>query len=374
MTTFETAYPAILEKIQLVNPVAYGSSRNYIDGAVSYLSPYISRGVISTKQALQNMVARGFKPRQMEKFVQELAWRDYFQRVGQIYPALYRTDLKQPQPKVNNHCIPTTVIKAETGIQGIDTAITQLYQMGYMHNHCRMYVASLCCNIAQSHWLAPSRWMYSYLLDADFASNACSWQWVAGAFSHKKYFADQQNINRYCRTSQQGSFLDVPYSTLENMDVPEVLRETSLCDLKTTLPEVVGLTLNPSKPTLLYNLYNLDPMWRKEEDTNRVFLLEPSHFNHHPVCQNTISFILQLAKNITGIQVWVGEFAGLQNQYPGTNFIFKEHPLFSHYKGVQDERDWMFPKVEGYYPSFFSSWKYCEKYLSDYTPQLTLFT
>mgnify|MGYP006195700273 CR=1 FL=1 len=60
-----------------------------------------------------------------------------------------------------------------------------------------MYLAAMVCNNAKSHWLTPARWMYYHLLDGDLASNALSWQWVAGTFSHKKYIANQQNINKY---------------------------------------------------------------------------------------------------------------------------------------------------------------------------------
>ncbi len=371
--SFETAYSDIVKNIQRVNPIAYANSRNYIDGAVTYLSPYISRGVTSTKQVLQAMVAAGHKPRQMEKFVQELAWRDYFQRVAQVHTRLFCTDIKQPKPQVAHEALPMAMLKANTGIQGIDTAIAQLYQTGYMHNHCRMYVASLACNITRSHWHTPSRWMYYHLLDADFASNACSWQWVAGAFSHKKYYADQQNINRYCHTAQSGTFLDVPYARLETMPIPETLAETTLPTLNTVLPPAQPITINPAKKTLVYNSYNLDPLWRAEEDVNRVLLLEPSHFQQLPISQPSLDFILQLAKNIPSIQVWVGEFADLRQLYPCAGFIFKEHPLFNHYQGQRDERDWMFTQVQGYYPSFFSYWKKCERYLADYNPQLTLF-
>jgi deoxyribodipyrimidine photo-lyase len=321
---------------------------------------------------LENVIARGYKPRQIEKFIQELAWREYFQRVAQVYPTLIYKDVKQPQQKVSNHAIPTAAVQGQTGIQGIDDAIAQLYNTGYMHNHCRMYVASLMCNIARCHWLLPSRWMYYHLLDADFASNACSWQWVAGAFSHKKYYADQQNINRYCFTNQHGSFLDVTYTLLETMPVPPALSKVGLLALDTPLPKATPLTFDGDKPTLIYNMYNLDPLWRNGADANRLLLLEPSHFDTLPVSEKTIGFILQLSKNIKGIQLYVGEFADLQKQYPGTAFIFKEHPLFAYYNGKADGRDWMFPEVQGYYPSFFSFWKKCEQYLKHYTIQLTL--
>jgi deoxyribodipyrimidine photo-lyase len=58
---FDTSYNAILEKIDTIDPIKYGRTRNYIDGDVSYLSPYISRGVISTKQILEIVLKKGYK-------------------------------------------------------------------------------------------------------------------------------------------------------------------------------------------------------------------------------------------------------------------------------------------------------------------------
>ena len=111
----------------------------------------------------------------------------------------------QAQVSVEHRGIPVSVTMGSTGIDGIDDAIRELYRTGYMHNHCRMYTASLTCNIARSHWHQPARWMYYHLLDGDWASNACSWQWVAGANSRKKYYANQQNVNTYTRTCQTGT-------------------------------------------------------------------------------------------------------------------------------------------------------------------------
>jgi deoxyribodipyrimidine photo-lyase len=98
--------------------------------------------------------------------------------------------------------------------------VEELKQTGYMHNHLRMYVAAIACNIGHSHWHLPARWMYYHLLDADWASNALSWQWVAGSFSSKKYYANQENINKYCHTQQRNTFLDVSYEAYETMPTP----------------------------------------------------------------------------------------------------------------------------------------------------------
>ena len=171
---FPTTYPEILQRIQNLDPIRYGETRNYLSGDVSYLSPYISRGVISTKMVLEAMLAKRFQLEEIESLAKELCWRDYFQRVAQVKDV--QEDLKFQQYDVLHNEIPSNVVSAETGIQGIDQAIGDLYAHGYMHNHARMYTASLVCNVAKSSWKLPSKWMYYHLLDGDFASNACSWQ------------------------------------------------------------------------------------------------------------------------------------------------------------------------------------------------------
>ena len=366
---FKTGYNQILEKILRIDPVSYARTRNYINGAVTYLSPYISRGVISVKQVQETVVQKGYKPHQIEKFLQELAWREYFQRVWQQKKDLICDDLKQPQPDVIHRQMITAIEQATTGISCIDEQINDLYASGYLHNHTRMYVASIACNIAGAHWLQPAQWLYYHLLDGDIASNHCSWQWVAGAFSSKKYYCNQENINRYNFSSQQGSFLDKKYEEIMNMSVPETLKPNHHLLLQTNLPATALPVIDLSKQTLLYNSYNLDPLWRVNENVNRILILEPSHFNTYPVGEKTIRFILDLAANIAGLQVYTGEVAELASFYAAEGiqadkvFISKEHPAFSHYPGIKDSRDWMYPQVTGYYGSFFSYWKKCERYL-----------
>ena len=360
---FPLSYAEILQRIRAVDPVKYGSTRNYINGAVTYLSPYISRGIISTKLILSEVLKKGYKPAQIEKFIQELAWRDYWQQVWIAKGNTINQDLKHPQNPVSNSSVSTSIVEATTGVDAIDNAIKTLYTTGYMHNHLRMYTAAVACNMAQSHWKVPAQWMYYHLLDADWASNALSWQWVAGANANKKYVANQDNINKYCFTTQNNTFLDVPYETFATMQIPEVLKDTPEIELKTPLPNTNRLEIDTALPTCIYNFYNLDPLWKNEVSANRILLLEPSHFEVYPVSQNTIDFILNISKeNIDGIQIYVGAFKDLVTAYALKNIYFKEHPLNQHYEGYEDQRDWMF-EVQGYYPSFFSFWKKCKKQL-----------
>lgn len=358
---FPTDYESIVERVRQIDPVRYAKSRNFINGNVTYLSPYISRGIISVKQVMETVLQKGFKPLQVEKFLQELAWREYYQRIWQYAGKDIWKDIRQQQPAVQHHEMITAIANATTGVQAIDESIRNLYSSGYMHNHVRMYIASMVCNMAKAYWLQPSKWMYYHLLDGDIASNNCSWQWVAGAFASKKYYFNQENLNKYTFSKQQNSFLDKSYEDILAMPVPDSLKPTIELSLQTTLPVTDRPILNTRKPTLIYNSYNLDVMWRKEEDVNRILLFEPSHFEKYPVSDKVIRFVIDLSRNIKGLQVVTGEIDDIQ--FGDSVIVSKEHPLFAHYPGIKDSRDWLFPQVSGYQPSFFSFWKMCEKFL-----------
>jgi len=360
---FTNKYSEILEQIDQVDPVNYGRTRNFIDGDVSKLSPYVSRGVISTKQVMKRTLDLGFEPGEIKKWLQELAWRDYWQLVWIEKGKEIDSDLRHPQPDVQNHQMPKVIVEANTGIKAIDDAIEKFYETGYLHNHVRMYIAAICCNMGKSHWKVPAQWMYYHLKDGDWASNALSWQWVAGSNSNKKYVANQDNINKYCYTDQSGTFIDVPYEAFDDMETPDLLKNLVNPELKTPLPESSEIEIDSEKPTLIYNFYNMDPKWRDEEDVNRVLLLEPSIFKKYPVSKSSVDFTLDLGENISGLKIYVGEFKDLKSEFslPDSDIYFKEHPL-NDYSGNEEPRDWMFP-VKGYYQSFFKFWNKAKKEL-----------
>jgi deoxyribodipyrimidine photo-lyase len=365
--SFSTDYQEILEQVNRFDPKNYARTRNHIRGAVSRLSPYISRGVISTKMLRDNLLERSYDLSKIEKFVQELAWRDYWQQIWIAKSEAIDKDLKRAQTMVDHHEVPQAIIKASTGIEAIDKAISEMYDTGYMHNHVRMYLAAITCNFGHSHWHAPALWHYYHLLDGDWASNALSWQWVAGSNAGKKYIADQQNVNRYMDSAQQNTFLDGAYDRFPNMEVPAQLKETTALELRTPLPARLSIQLNKDLPTYIYNWYNLDPLWDKAVDANRLLLLEPSVFEKYPISQMSLDFMLDLSKNIEDIQIAICEFDEIAKENELMTFHFKEHPLNGHYKGMEHPRDWL-SNVTGYHSSFFAFWKKAKKEIL--TPQL----
>ena len=251
---FTTDYTDILDKINSIDPIEYGRTRNYIHGAVTHLSPYISRGVISTKLVLDSIISKGFSFHEVESLVKELLWRDYFQLVWLYNKDKIFSDLKSPQAPIVSDKIPKLIVEANTGIDAIDLSIRVLYETGYVHNHCRMYTAMLVTNLAQTSWKAGAKWYYYHLLDGDLASNNCSWQWVCGAFSSKKYLANQENINKYSGTSQVGTYLDKTYLELELLNLSNRFDErVCLENYHTKLPEVRNHNLiEKDRTTLIY--------------------------------------------------------------------------------------------------------------------------
>lgn len=354
-----------------IDPIRYARTRNYIKGSVTKLSPYISRGVIATRDVMEIVKEKGWTWKECESLLKELAWRDYFQRVQQHHPDLHKQAIKQEQTGVVSRGIPIAVMNGQTGIEGIDKGIQEIKKTGYMHNHQRMYTAMLCCNIGQFHWKDCADWMYYHLIDGDVASNYCSWQWTAGAFSSKRYIANQENINHYTDTHQQDTFLDADYDALREMPIPPQLRESQPWQpfhwSAEALKEFVNgrfpafQTQEDELPIVLYNSYQLSQDDWVNEPHHKVLFLEPSFFQKFPISPQVMDWILSQAALIEGLTCFVGEWDEWSQMTTGRKIFFVEHPLFAHYQGSQLSRSWMFPEVDGYYPSFFGFWKQVEK-------------
>ena len=114
MKLFTTNYDYILEKIDSIDAIKYASTRNYKNGNVTKLSPYISRGVISTRFIYEKLVENGNDLKKCEKFIQELAWRDFWQQIWVNKGSLINKDLKKPQEDVNDFKISKSLVEAKT--------------------------------------------------------------------------------------------------------------------------------------------------------------------------------------------------------------------------------------------------------------------
>ena len=205
---------AAIKQLQLINPKAYCRTRNYLAGDVTFLSAYIRHGMLSLNQVSDYAKSLVDNTKDIEKFIQELAWRDFWQRIYYHYPDYITSDIEPYKTGFlaadYQQVLPTDIDDASTPNACINQFITQLKQTGYLHNHARMYLASYIVHWKRICWQAGARWMHHYLVDGDLASNHLSWQWVASTFSNKPYIFNLDNVRKYADSSINTSSVDNP--------------------------------------------------------------------------------------------------------------------------------------------------------------------
>jgi deoxyribodipyrimidine photo-lyase len=207
-------------RIAAVRPAEYARSRNFIGGAVTGLSPYLTHGLVSLSDVLAGVLPQQRRPLDVQhKFVFELGWRAYFQHVWQhqgdgILQSLHAGALPDD---AYARTLPDDIRQARTGVPAIDCAVRTLYATGMLHNHARMWLASYVVHLRKVHWRVAADWLYAHLLDGDLASNHLSWQWVAGTGSSKPYLFNADNVARYAPAHwhSAGSLIDKTYDALD---------------------------------------------------------------------------------------------------------------------------------------------------------------
>ena len=152
----------------------------------SQLSPYLHFGEISAVQvwhALKDRRSTGWKT-----YEKELIWRDYAQNAICQFPAYATQSYREEFDKLEwrDHTGEAAAdLKAwqqgRTGYPIVDAGMRQLWQTGWMHNRVRMIAASFLIKHLLIDWRVGEQWFWDTLVDADYASNACNWQWVAGS-------------------------------------------------------------------------------------------------------------------------------------------------------------------------------------------------
>jgi deoxyribodipyrimidine photo-lyase len=210
-----------------IQPTRYGKSRNFLDGAVTRLSPYIRHGVLTLAEVRDAVLGRTRERPSSEKLINELGWRDYWQRVWrQLGDGIWRDQepLKTGHPPERYAAeLPTDIAEGRTGLACMDGFIAELHSSGWLHNHARMWLAAYLVHWRRIRWQVGAAWFLRHLLDGDPASNNLSWQWVASSFSHKPYIFNRANLERYsggaycrsCSLSQQGCPFEAGYEELQ---------------------------------------------------------------------------------------------------------------------------------------------------------------
>ena len=188
---------------------AYAAERNADPGPgfkpnVSMLSPYLRHRILTEREVIAAVLEQ-HSPNQAEKFIQEVFWRTYWKGWLQMRPQVWRDflaerDADRERVKANSG-LTRALAEAEsgrTGIECFDDWARELVATGYLHNHTRMWFASIWIFTLKLPWALGADFFLRHLLDADPASNTLSWRWVAGIqTAGKTYLARPDNIEKY---------------------------------------------------------------------------------------------------------------------------------------------------------------------------------
>ena len=194
---------------------------------VSRLSPYLRHRLITEREVV-NSAIQAHGPAKSDKFIQEVFWRTYFKGRLEHQPQIWRRYQDGLEASLNtltkDKALRTNYQEALTGRTNIDCFdcwTGELIETGYLHNHARMWFASIWIFTLQLPWELGADFFLRHLIDGDPASNTLSWRWVAGLHTKgKTYLARPSNIERFTngRFNPQGQLADYAKALTEPED------------------------------------------------------------------------------------------------------------------------------------------------------------
>ena len=205
---FETSRAKAIEKLNHFvenNLSEYSKLRNFDFGPdnrsnISCLSPYITHGVINELEVIDKSLKK-FSFAKNEKFIQEVLWRTYWKGWLELRPNVWsdyllelnnlRNELKDNQNYLN-------AIEGKTDLECFNEWVNELKENNYLHNHTRMWFASIWIFTLELPWQLGAEFFMQHLYDGDAASNTLGWRWVAGIQTQgKHYLASEWNIRKF---------------------------------------------------------------------------------------------------------------------------------------------------------------------------------
>ncbi|WP_375465367.1 FAD-binding domain-containing protein [uncultured Methylobacterium sp.] len=212
--------------------VDYAARRNDDRGVeaeptTSALSPYLRRRLIIEAE-VASAARSAYGERGAEKFVSEVFWRTYFKGHLETHPeawtgylALAAADHARLAAEPGLRCTYGAAIEGRTGIDAFDAWALELTETGWLHNHARMWFASIWIFTLRLPWALGAAHFMAHLVDGDPASNTLSWRWVAGLHTRgKHYVARAENIRRHTEGRFEPAGLDEHPASLDEERPP----------------------------------------------------------------------------------------------------------------------------------------------------------
>ena len=246
---FETTRAKAIENLDRFverNLSDYSKLRNFDFGPdkrsnVSCLSPYITHGVLNEVEIIKKSLAK-YSFNKNEKFIQEVLWRTYWKGWLELRPSVwsdYIISLNSIREKYKEDINYLKAIEGKTNIECFDEWVKELKTHNYLHNHTRMWFASIWIFTLDLPWQLGAEFFLKHLYDGDAASNTLGWRWVAGIQTQgKHYLASEWNIKKFTNNKFQNIKLnenappkmaDKTYSIVNNNFInPEINKDKTL--------------------------------------------------------------------------------------------------------------------------------------------------
>ena len=215
------------------NLTDYSKLRNFDFGPdnrsnISCLSPYITHGIINELEVI-NKSLKKFSFVKNEKFIQEVMWRVYWKGWLELRPNVwsdYLIELDKLRDEFKNDQNYLNVIEGKTNIECFNQWVNELKENNYLHNHTRMWFASIWIFTLELPWQLGAEFFMQHLYDGDTASNTLGWRWVAGVQTQgKHYLASEWNINKFTNNRFQNIKLNENASPkISNKSYPLIKR------------------------------------------------------------------------------------------------------------------------------------------------------
>ena len=183
----------------------YSKLRNFDFGPekrsnISCLSPYITHGIINEQEVIQKALSK-FSFSKNEKFIQEVLWRTYWKGWLELRPNVwtdYLIELNQIKNEFKDNKDYIAAIEGKTKVDCFNEWVKELKENNYLHNHTRMWFASIWIFTLELPWQLGAEFFMQHLYDGDAASNTLGWRWVAGIQTQgKHYLASEWNIKKF---------------------------------------------------------------------------------------------------------------------------------------------------------------------------------
>jgi len=183
----------------------YSKLRNFDFGTdnrsnISCLSPYITHGIINELEVIDKSLKK-FSFQKNEKFIQEVLWRVYWKGWLELRPNVwsdYLMELDNLRDEYKSNHSYLRAIEGKTDIECFNQWIIELKENNYLHNHARMWFASIWIFTLELPWQLGAEFFMKHLYDGDAASNTLGWRWVAGVQTQgKHYLASEWNIKKF---------------------------------------------------------------------------------------------------------------------------------------------------------------------------------